>query len=87
MRVNHLRVGGLTLLVVLRCLWDPCSIAIARQCDGTVVELGPVNNTGSTPAVLASQTLTLNSAWQSVRFYFKSDEVLPAGSYLRLISR
>ncbi|MFN0132962.1 MAG: hypothetical protein ACKVW3_10620 [Phycisphaerales bacterium] len=50
------------------------------------IELGPVANTGSTPAVLASHVLTVNSAWRAARLYFKSGEVLPDGSFLRITS-
>ncbi|MBL9032184.1 MAG: hypothetical protein JNM80_10830 [Phycisphaerae bacterium] len=61
--------------------------AIARQqCQGLSIQLGPVANTSGTAAVLASHTLTLDPAWRSARLFFKSGEVLPAGSYLRVTS-
>lgn len=60
--------------------------AFAQDCDGNVIELGPVANTTGSWAVLASETVTVDPAWRSARLFFKSDEVLPGGSYLRITS-
>ncbi|MFN0134402.1 MAG: hypothetical protein ACKVW3_17955, partial [Phycisphaerales bacterium] len=75
------------LLPVLLLLTIVESRALARQgCEGLSIQLGPAANTGGIPAVLASHTLTLDPTWRSARLFFKSGEVLPDGSYLRVTS-
>ncbi|MFN0134064.1 MAG: hypothetical protein ACKVW3_16235 [Phycisphaerales bacterium] len=62
------------------------SAASAQDCGDLTVAFGPAPNPTGAPVILQSQDITLPTAWRGVRLYFKSGEILPTGSYLRIIS-